>query len=90
VDALPTSGPGVGNFNGTIEDAIVDIDTGDILYIVVNAAFDEGERWIPIPLSFFQWDATNKRSSSAGLGNLPSLPHGMMSTAGCPLIAAIA
>jgi hypothetical protein len=59
VDALPTSGPGVGNFNGTIEDMIVDIDAGDILYIVVNAAFDEGERWIPIPLSFFQWDATN-------------------------------
>jgi hypothetical protein len=27
---------------------------------VVDAAFDEGERWIPIPLSFFQWDATNE------------------------------
>lgn len=58
--SLPTAGPGVGNFNGTIDDVIVDIDTGDILYIVVDAAFDEGERWIPIPLSFFQWDATNE------------------------------
>ena len=33
--------------------------------------------------------AQGLRSSSAGLGNLPSLPHGMMSTAVCPLIAAI-
>lgn len=57
--SVATAGPGVGNFNGTIEDMIVDIDTGDILYIVVRAAFDEGERWIPVPLSFFQWDAAN-------------------------------
>lgn len=57
--SLPTAGPGVGNFNGTIDDMIVDIATGDIKYIVVDAAFDEGERWIPVPLSFFQWDATN-------------------------------
>lgn len=58
--SLPTAGPGVGNFNGTIDDVIVDIDTGDLLYIVVDAAFDEGERWIPIPLSFFQWNAENE------------------------------
>jgi len=57
---LPTAGPGVGNFNGTIDDVIVDIDTGDLLYIVVDVAFDDGERWIPIPLSFFHWDATNE------------------------------
>lgn len=58
--AAPTAGPGVGNFNGAIEDMIVDIDTGDILYIVVNADFDEGERWIPVPLRVFQWDAANE------------------------------
>jgi hypothetical protein len=25
----------------------------------VDATLDEGERWIPIPLSFIQWDAAN-------------------------------
>jgi sporulation protein YlmC with PRC-barrel domain len=59
VDPGQGSGQGVGNFNGTIDDLIVDIDTGDIRYIVVDAAFDDGERWIPIPLSFFQWDTNN-------------------------------
>lgn len=57
--ALPTAGPGVGNFTGTIDDIIVDIDTGDILYLVVYVFFDEGERWIPIPLRSFEWDVTN-------------------------------
>ncbi|HET9588494.1 MAG TPA: PRC-barrel domain-containing protein [Anaerolineales bacterium] len=60
VDPLaPTAGPGVGNFNGTIEDMIVDTDTGDIRFIVVSAVFDDGERLMPVPLSFFQWDAAN-------------------------------
>ena len=53
------SGQGVGNFSGAIEDMIVDTETGDILYIVVNTTLDDGERWIPVPLSFFQWDADN-------------------------------
>ena len=57
--ATATAGPVVGDFRGVIDDMIVDIDTGDILYVVVNAAFDEGDRWIPIPLRVFQWDATN-------------------------------
>jgi sporulation protein YlmC with PRC-barrel domain len=58
-DASQGSGQGVGNFNGTLDDAIVDTDTGDILYLVVNTTLDDGERWIPIPLSLFQWDADN-------------------------------
>jgi hypothetical protein len=36
---------------------IVDTDTGDILYLVLNAAFTDAERWIPVPLGMFQWDA---------------------------------
>jgi sporulation protein YlmC with PRC-barrel domain len=59
VDPNQGSGQGVGNFSGTIEDMIVDTETGDILYIVVNTSLDDGERWIPIPLSSFQWDADN-------------------------------
>lgn len=45
--------------NATVDDVIVDIDTGDILYIVLNAAFDDGDRWIPVPLTQFLWDAAN-------------------------------
>lgn len=58
--ATATVGPDVADFNGVIEDMIVNIDAGDILYVIVNAAFDEGERWIPIPLRGFQWDAANE------------------------------
>lgn len=49
----------INDFNGVIEDMIVDIAGGDIRYAIVNAAFDEGVRWIPIPLRVFQWDAAN-------------------------------
>ncbi|HSL45534.1 MAG TPA: PRC-barrel domain-containing protein [Anaerolineales bacterium] len=58
--ATAPAGPGVGDFDGVIEDMIVDTDAGNILYVVVNAAFDEGERWIPVPLRVFQWDAANE------------------------------
>ena len=79
--SLPTAGPGVGNFNGTIDDVIVDIDTGDILYIVVDAAFDDDERWIPIPLNFFQWDATNEafliNANPAMLRDAPFIQDGL-------------
>lgn len=42
-----------------IEDVIVDIDTGDVRYFVLNAFFDDGERLIPVPLNQFNWDANN-------------------------------
>jgi len=52
-------GQGVGNISATIEDMIVDTDTGDIRYIVVNTTLDDSERWIPVPLGLIQWDAAN-------------------------------
>jgi sporulation protein YlmC with PRC-barrel domain len=58
--ATAPTGPGAGDFNGVIEDMIVDIDAGNILYVVVNAVFGEGERWMPVPLRVFQWDAANE------------------------------
>jgi sporulation protein YlmC with PRC-barrel domain len=57
------TGTGTGNqgpTSATIEDAIVDTDTGDILYLVLNSLFDDGERWIPVPLSTLRWDMTNE------------------------------
>ena len=54
------SGQGVGNFSGLIEDAIVDIETGEILYLVIYTTLGDGERWVPVPLGFFQWDVDNR------------------------------
>ena len=60
-ESTPTTAAGgtgtdQGNTTGTIEDMIVEVDTGDILYIVIRADFAEGERWIPVPLSLFRWN----------------------------------
>ena len=65
-EATATAGAGLGTgtenqgpTEATIEDVIVDPDTGDILYLVLNSLFDDGERWIPVPLSTLRWDASN-------------------------------
>lgn len=55
-DPSQGSGQGVGNFSGVVEDAIVDIGTGQIRYLVIDTTLDDGERWIPVPPGFFQWD----------------------------------
>lgn len=52
-------GQGVGNIQGSIDDLIVAIDTGDIQYVVVDVTLDEGQRLIPVPVSSIQWDAAN-------------------------------
>jgi hypothetical protein len=38
---------------------IVDIATGEIHYVVVDATLAEGQRWIPVPLNFIQWDSAS-------------------------------
>jgi len=55
-DAGADSGMDDGKLTATVEDLIVDTAVGNILYIVVNTTFDDGERWIPVPLGMFQWD----------------------------------
>jgi sporulation protein YlmC with PRC-barrel domain len=69
------TGTGLDTMTATIEDMIVAIDTGEILYIVINAAFTDGERWIPVPLAWFQWDAaTGGFAFNAGGAMLQSAP----------------
>jgi sporulation protein YlmC with PRC-barrel domain len=61
--ATANTGAGTGNQGSTaatIEDIIVDPDAGDILFLVLSTLFDDGERWIPIPLSTLRWDMTNE------------------------------
>jgi len=48
------------NVDAAIEDIIVDVNTGEIRYIVIDVSFEDGERWIPVPLNFVQWNADNE------------------------------
>lgn len=63
-EATSSSGTGTGTGEGpteaTIEDIIVDPDTGDILFLVLSSLFDGEDRWIPVPLSTLRWDLTNE------------------------------
>ena len=83
--AAGTGGTGQGTTDqgattGTIEDMITDIDTGNILYIVVAATLAEEERWIPVPLGLFQWDGTtggfNLNADATVLQNAPFFANG--------------
>jgi sporulation protein YlmC with PRC-barrel domain len=54
IDPLPA------DVNAVIDDVIIDVETGEVRYIVLSAGLDDGERWIPVPLNFFQWNADNE------------------------------
>lgn len=66
--------------NATIEDVIVDPDTGEILYLVIDASLTEGERWIPVPFGALQWDADNDgfviKANANALQNAPFFEDG--------------
>ena len=57
-----TSAPSTGakSLSATIDDLIVNRDSGNILDIVVKTNFDNGEHLIPVPLELLQWDADNQ------------------------------
>jgi sporulation protein YlmC with PRC-barrel domain len=73
-------GQGVGNIEGTIDDMLVAIDTGEIQYVVVDVTLDDSQRWIPVPLSFIQWDAANGafviNANPATFRDAPSFENG--------------
>ena len=59
--ATPSSGTRAqNNVNATIKDMIMDMQTGKVRFLVVDAKFDDGEHWIPIPANLFQWDAAKE------------------------------
>jgi sporulation protein YlmC with PRC-barrel domain len=84
--APSTGGTGTGTttgpVSGTIEDLIVNTDSGDILYIVVNAMLTDGEHLIPVPLSMFQWDGTLQsfvlNADAAMLQSAPAFTNGQI------------
>jgi hypothetical protein len=51
------AGTGTGDMSqGTVEDIILDPETGDLQYLVVS--FGADDRWFPLPIGFLNWDAT--------------------------------
>lgn len=79
-DAVTDPGQGAEMMDVTVEDLIVDPETGEVQYLVVTGGFAEGERWIPVPLGFVQWDATSQnfliRVNAAALQNAPVFEGG--------------
>jgi sporulation protein YlmC with PRC-barrel domain len=58
--STPSTNTSTKNLSASIDDLIVNIDSGDIMYIVVKTNFEDGEHLIPVPLRPLQWDAENK------------------------------
>ena len=58
--SVDQSNPGLGNMEATVNDLIIDMKTGDILYLVLNTKIDDNERLIPVPLSLLQWDSNTE------------------------------
>ena len=58
--SAPSTSTGAKNLSATIDDLIVNMDSGNILYIVVKTNFDNGEHLIPAPLNLLQWDGDNQ------------------------------
>ena len=43
-----------------VDNVIVDINTGQVLYVVLDAGFADGDRLMPVPLSQLGWDAESE------------------------------
>lgn len=64
VNSTATAAAGTDNtgktLSGTIKDMIMDTKAGKMQFAVVDVSFDDGDHWIPIPLTAFQWDPANQ------------------------------
>jgi len=58
--STPSTSTDTKNVNTTINDLIVNTDSGQIMYIVVKTNFDDGEHIIPVPLSLLKLDSDNE------------------------------
>jgi sporulation protein YlmC with PRC-barrel domain len=73
-----TGGTGTGQSadadQATVEDAIIDMATGDVQYLVINTANDTAQ-WIPVPVGFLRCDsATNGFSLTINANALQNAP----------------
>jgi sporulation protein YlmC with PRC-barrel domain len=71
-----SNGSDLNNMEATVSDVIVDPSTGEIQYLVISGSFTEGERWIPVPIGFLQWDPATEsfviKISGNALQNAPA------------------
>jgi sporulation protein YlmC with PRC-barrel domain len=74
------TGQGVGNIEGTVDDVIVDVGTGEIQYFAIDVAMEEGERLVPVPVGLIGWDADNGafllNANPAALRDAPFFENG--------------
>ena len=72
-------GAAVGNVTATIDDALIDTTSGDIMYFVLDTTTDTGQRLVPAPLGAFSWDANTQgfvlNTDAATLQNAPSFQN---------------
>ncbi len=55
-DVYTSGGEQVAN----VQDVIIDIPTGRVMYALVDLGGATGTRLVPVPVSAFSWDATNQ------------------------------
>lgn len=74
------TGNSLGTMDLTVDDAIVDPNTGKVQYVVVTGAFTGGQRTVAVPLKYLLWDAANQKFSlgvnSIALVNAPAFENG--------------
>jgi sporulation protein YlmC with PRC-barrel domain len=74
------TGNSLGTMDMTVDDVIVDPNTGAIQYIVVTGAFTGGQRTVAVPPKFLLWDAANQKFSlgvnTLALVNAPAFDNG--------------
>ena len=58
--SAPSTGANAKNVSATINDLIVNTDSGEIMYIVIKTSFEDGEHIIPVPLSLLKLDSDNE------------------------------
>lgn len=67
--SAPSAGATAKQLNATIDDLIVNTDSGDILYVVVKTNFDNGEHLIPVPLRLLQLNISVPASDTSPAGD---------------------
>lgn len=74
------TGTGTGSETATIDDAIIETQTGNIMYFVINTTMNGAETLIPVPLSAFRWDSGMQQFGlnvdAATLQSAPSFANG--------------
>lgn len=74
------TGNSLGTMDLTVDDVIVDPNTGKVQYVVVTGAFTGGQRTVALPLKYLLWDAASQKFSlavnSIALVNAPAFENG--------------